>query len=152
MVDLEDYDPDQLEEEPFVIFVVATYGEGEPTDNAATFYEWIMSDDRPDELLKNVKYTLFSLGNKTYTHYQAIGRKIDRRMAALGAKSIFNRGEGDDDGTLEEDFLAWQEKVWPALCSEFGLQYNEGDDDSSAMYEQYWQHFMLICAGNDGSK
>jgi len=142
MVDLEDFEPEDLASEPFVIFVIATYGEGEPTDSSAQFYEWIMHDDRPDELLSKVKYAVFSLGNKTYTHYQAIGRKVDKRMAALGAKSVFQRGEGDDDGTLEEDFVAWEEKLWPALCNEFGLQYNENGDDSSAMERRFKVTFL----------
>jgi hypothetical protein len=42
---------------------------------------------------------VFSLGNKTYQHYQAMGRKLDKRFEELGAQCVFERGEGDDDGS-----------------------------------------------------
>lgn len=38
-----------------VVFVVATYGEGEPTDNARDFYEWMKKDHDP-KMLSNLKY------------------------------------------------------------------------------------------------
>ena len=31
-------------ENSMVIFVMATYGEGDPTDNAQEFYEWLQND------------------------------------------------------------------------------------------------------------
>lgn len=31
-------------ENAMAIFVVATYGEGDPTDNAQEFYEWLQND------------------------------------------------------------------------------------------------------------
>jgi NADPH-ferrihemoprotein reductase len=45
---------------------MATYGEGEPTDNAKEFYEWLESTEMD---LSNVKFAVFGLGNKTYEHY-----------------------------------------------------------------------------------
>jgi NADPH-ferrihemoprotein reductase len=42
-------------------------------------------------------YTVFALGNKTYEHYNAMGRFVDQRLEELGATRVFQRGEGDDD-------------------------------------------------------
>lgn len=43
VMDLEDFSgPDQLSKEKVVFFMVATYGDGEPTDNAADFYNWVV--------------------------------------------------------------------------------------------------------------
>jgi sulfite reductase alpha subunit-like flavoprotein len=33
---------DSLKDDPLLIFVTACYGQGEPTDNAREFYEWLM--------------------------------------------------------------------------------------------------------------
>ena len=48
VADLEDYDFDNLDTFPddkLAVFVLATYGEGEPTDNAVEFYEFMGSED-----------------------------------------------------------------------------------------------------------
>lgn len=50
---------DELAGESTVIFVVATYGEGEPTDNAKEFYSWLMSEDRDPSELETVHYAVF---------------------------------------------------------------------------------------------
>lgn len=41
MVDLENFDAEELMSSKLAIFLMATYGEGEPTDNAARFAKWI---------------------------------------------------------------------------------------------------------------
>jgi hypothetical protein len=42
VMDMEDFNgPDQLPKEKVVFLLVATYGDGEPTDNAADFYNWV---------------------------------------------------------------------------------------------------------------
>jgi NADPH-ferrihemoprotein reductase len=42
---------------------MATYGEGDPTDNSKEFYEWIQKKDLPENILNKVKFTVFGLGN-----------------------------------------------------------------------------------------
>jgi len=37
------------------LFCLATYGEGDPTDNAQEFYEWLREDERD---LKNLHYAV----------------------------------------------------------------------------------------------
>ena len=104
-------------ENSLVIFVVATYGEGDPTDNAIPFYEWLKEDQELDGL----NYAVFALGNKTYEHYQGFGRYVDKRVMELGGNQIFEIGEGDDDANIEEDFVVWREKFWEAVCLFYGV-------------------------------
>jgi NADPH-ferrihemoprotein reductase len=49
-------------ENAFAIFVMATYGEGDPTDNAREFHEWLEQDQ---EGLECLKYTVGRLLQKT---------------------------------------------------------------------------------------
>lgn len=135
VADLEDYDYDNLDtfpEDKVAVFVMATYGEGEPTDNAVEFYEFIhngeptFSGDSPDKPLSNLRYVAFGLGNNTYEHYNAVIRRINEALTKLGAKRIGPAGEGDDGaGTMEEDFLSWKETMWSELQQEMGLEERE---------------------------
>lgn len=134
VADLEEYDYENLDAIPndkVVIFVIATYGEGEPTDNAVDFYEFITGEDTSfsdenDPPLKNLNYVSFGLGNNTYEHYNAMVRRIDTALEKHGANRIGEAGEGDDGaGTMEEDFLAWKDPMWAALATKMGLEERE---------------------------
>eukprot|EP01132_Coremiostelium_polycephalum_P005286 gene5286-6579_t len=129
VVDLETYDPEDLASEYFAMFVVATHGEGDPTDNAKDFYLWLTSTDREAGMLKDLPYCVFGLGNKTYEHYNAVARVFDKKLEDLGAKRVFERGEGDDDATLEEDFIHWKKRMWVGVCEFLGYELKSTDDD-----------------------
>ncbi|KAI0018376.1 NADPH-cytochrome P450 reductase [Xylariomycetidae sp. FL0641] len=134
VADLEDYDYENLDEIPedrCVMFVLATYGEGEPTDNAVDFYEFITGEDvsfsnASDPPLGNLNYVAFGLGNNTYEHYNSMVRNVNKALEKLGAHRIGEAGEGDDGaGTMEEDFLAWKDPMWAALSEKMGLEERE---------------------------
>ena len=98
-------------EKHLALFCLATYGEGDPTDNAQEFYEWLREDGRE---LNNLHYAVssvegdngefssspkvFGLGNKTYEHYNAVGKYVDKRLGELGGVRVCELGMGDDDG------------------------------------------------------
>ncbi|KAK7218486.1 hypothetical protein V2G26_006489 [Clonostachys chloroleuca] len=134
VADLEEYDFDNLDTFPsdkVAMFVLATYGEGEPTDNAVEFYEFLTGEDVAfsegnDPALENLNYVAFGLGNNTYEHYNSMVRNVDKALTKLGAHRIGDAGEGDDGaGTMEEDFLAWKDPMWAALASKMGLEERE---------------------------
>ena len=109
--DPEEYDfenLDQIPEGSAAIFVVATYGEGEPTDNAVQLIQNLTDESfefsNGSHKLEGLKYVVFGLGNKTYEHYNAIARIVDRELEKAGAARIGERGEGDDDKSMEEDW------------------------------------------------
>lgn len=134
VADLEDYDfenLDTLPEDKIAMFVLATYGEGEPTDNAVDFYEFITGEDvsfsnAADPPLENLKFVAFGLGNNTYEHYNSMVRNVTKALEKLGALRIGAAGEGDDGaGTMEEDFLAWKDPMWTDLAEKMGLEERE---------------------------
>ena len=101
---------------------MATYGEGEPTDNALSFYKWLKNDEDSDSkrsVLENLKFTVFGLGNKQYEHFNRMGKLTNRILEESGAKRIFEYGEGDDDANMEEDFDKWKSKLWNSLSQQF---------------------------------
>ncbi|CAO1617258.1 unnamed protein product [Sympodiomycopsis kandeliae] len=121
---------DALPEDAAAVFVMATYGEGEPTDNAVTFFEFLKEEPQfsSGDSLSNLKYVVFGLGNRTYEHYNAVARQLDERLTSLGATRIGERGEGDDDKSMEEDYLAWKDGMLDALASQLGLEEGAGGD------------------------
>jgi NADPH-ferrihemoprotein reductase len=124
LYDLETFEPEAMKESKVAIFIMSTYGEGEPTDNSHKFYNWIRPDksDTDADVVKaqpgdlcNVKFSVFGLGNKQYEHFNRMGRTTDEYLERAGAQRIVPYGEGDDDGNLEEDFEKWQEGAWATL-------------------------------------
>lgn len=146
-VDVEDCNMALLDKFPLdcvAFFLMATYGEGEPTDDAVDFWELITSESPEfsagipveEKPLSSLRYVVFALGNKTYEHFNAVGRMIDNKLTEFGATRIGERGEGDDDGSLEEDFLGWKDDMWKAVCDAMQVDQSEAKDgDHVAAYK-----------------
>ncbi|KAF9646931.1 cytochrome P450 oxidoreductase [Thelephora ganbajun] len=145
--DPEEYDfenLDQLPEGSAAIFVVATYGEGEPTDNAVQLIQNLTDESfefsNGSHRLDGMKYVVFGLGNKTYEHYNAIARIVDRELEKAGATRIGERGEGDDDKSMEEDYLEWKDGMWDTFAKALGVEEGQGSDTADFVVSELESH------------
>lgn len=130
VADLEDFDYDTLLSLPtdtIAVFMLATYGEGEPTDNAIAFNQYCSSvKSRVQEAAATLHYSLFGLGNSSYQNYNSMVRRAEAALINSGAHCLGNVGFGDDGkGTLEEDFLTWKDNTLPILAKHLGLSERE---------------------------
>ncbi|KAJ2630673.1 hypothetical protein H4R22_002506 [Coemansia sp. RSA 1290] len=146
-----------LSSDELVIFVLATAGEGEPTDNMEAWYSALASDpETPDDSevpefrapkdreldedmpLQGISYAMFGLGNNTYEQFNHHARVVDRRLLSLGASRVGERGEGDDDADIEEDFSRWKEATLPLIREHLGST-TPLDSGDESMPEPTWK-------------
>lgn len=121
VVDLEEFQPADMLSKPseVYVFVQATFGQGEGTDNAKSFFEWLKANEREDDKSRfsPLRFAVFGLGmSQTYpARYQAAAKWVEKRMLELGAQEIVERGEGDDNGDIETNFEEWVDTLFPKL-------------------------------------
>lgn len=122
--DLSDFDPETIALIPYTklaIFIVSTYGEGDPSDNTTEF--WNFLHHASDFKLANLRYFAFGLGNKSYKYYNRVIDVVTAALDKFGATSLLPVGRADDsNGTTEEDFLEWKESVFSTLKRELQIE------------------------------
>ncbi len=89
------YPTRELKNERHLAIVISTQGDGDPPDDARGFFDFITGKRAPQ--LPELQYAVLALGDSSYPQFCAIGRRLDERLAELGAKRWFARGEADLD-------------------------------------------------------
>lgn len=129
MADCSDYEPATLEHIPqtrTVIFIVSTYGEGEPSDNMTDCLNWLQTR-KSDSSLSQLRYSALGLGNSNYKYYNAVVEALVTRLNALGSEAILPLARADDaKGETEEHYLEWKESLF-SDCFKAKLGFEEHD-------------------------
>ena len=126
MADLDDYDYDDLStlDDGLAVFILATYGEGEPTDNAIPFSKFLsfMESGPKHSSPMQLRYAAFGLGSSSYQHFNYMIRRTDTVLRSCGADRMGELGIGDDGkGTLEDDFDEWRKHTLADIAEHFRL-------------------------------
>jgi sulfite reductase (NADPH) flavoprotein alpha-component len=82
-----------------MLFIVSTYGEGDPPDAAAAFADSMMRLT-PD--LRGLRYAVLALGDRSYGQFCGFGRRLDNWLRECAADTLFDRVDVDrgDAGSL----------------------------------------------------
>jgi sulfite reductase (NADPH) flavoprotein alpha-component len=95
LIDMADLDLAQLSAAKRLVVIAATWGEGDPPARAVRAYGELMGEGAP--CLDGIEFGVLALGDTAYVEFCAIGKKIDERLAALGAKRVVERVDCDLD-------------------------------------------------------
>lgn len=107
------------------VFILSTYGEGDPSDNAGPFWDWLnkLTDSGA---LSSFRYAAFGLGNTRYRYYNRVVDVVHEGLQKAGAEGLLDVGRADDAaGATEEDFLTWKDDLFTFFVKELGMEQHE---------------------------
>lgn len=123
LADLADYDAKSITRLPKslpIIFILSTYGEGDPPDNAQEFFSW--SRTAEGTCLTGSHFAAFGCGNSNYQNYNKVVDDLQAFLESAGATAIVSTGKGDEaTRTTREDFMDWKNALVAALSHKFGF-------------------------------
>jgi sulfite reductase (NADPH) flavoprotein alpha-component len=97
----------ELGSERLLYLVLSTQGDGDPSDDALALVEFLAGKRAPK--LPELKYAVLGLGDSSYPQFCAVGRRVDARLAELGATRLFAAGEADLD--IETIAAPWRSQA-----------------------------------------
>lgn len=109
------YSTRELRQERHLYLVISTQGDGEPPDDARGLVEFIAGRRAPK--LPELRFAVLGLGDSSYPQFCEIGRRLDTRLAELGATRLFARGDADLD--IDSVSAPWLDDASQAARSQF---------------------------------
>lgn len=110
---LDSLQPADFVKEQNVLLITSTWGEGDMPDNAISFWDTINQNGSSPKL-DTVKYSVLALGDKNYGDtFCLAGKKLDARLAELGATRLTERVDCDVD--FDDLAKKWSSAAFTAL-------------------------------------
>ncbi|HWB16528.1 MAG TPA: assimilatory sulfite reductase (NADPH) flavoprotein subunit [Vicinamibacterales bacterium] len=112
-IDMAEYMPRRLKDADDVLLITSTHGDGDPPQPAASFFEFLEGPKAPR--LSDLRYAVLALGDSSYEHFCEAGKRLDRRLEALGAARLHERIDCDVD--FDAPASSWTDAVLATLAS-----------------------------------
>ncbi|XP_043326111.1 NADPH-dependent diflavin oxidoreductase 1 isoform X2 [Cervus canadensis] len=123
---LDSYPVVNLINEPLVIFVCATTGQGDPPDNMKSFWRFIFRRSLPSTALCQMDFAVLGLGDSSYTKFNFVAKKLHRRLLQLGGSALLPVCLGDDQHELGPDAAVdpWLQDLWEKVLGPHSVPLN----------------------------
>ncbi|EME43116.1 hypothetical protein DOTSEDRAFT_72482 [Dothistroma septosporum NZE10] len=122
--DVSDYETTSIGDVPsskLAVFIVSTFGEGDPSDNLQDLWSWL--ETAKGNPFANLKYVALGLGNSNYKYYNAVIDVVASKLNGLGAKSLLPVSYADDaQGQTEEHYLDFKTAVFQHFKNNMGFE------------------------------
>lgn len=123
--DLSDYDAETIAKVPatcLTVFILSTFGEGDPSDNTSGLWQWLHKTTQVPHL-PNLRYVAFGLGNSNYKYYNRVVDVVVSALDKAGASSLMPVSKADDsNGGTEEHYLSWKDELFGMFRNKLGYE------------------------------
>nr|XP_018265994.1 NADPH-ferrihemoprotein reductase [Kwoniella dejecticola CBS 10117]OBR88152.1 NADPH-ferrihemoprotein reductase [Kwoniella dejecticola CBS 10117] len=94
---------------PLIILITSTHGRGDPPPAMTSLWKALLRANLPKDILEDVHFTLFGLGDSSYERFCYAGKILARRMEDLGGNKLCGYGWGDERSPngIEDALIPW---------------------------------------------
>ncbi|KIR34939.1 NADPH-ferrihemoprotein reductase [Cryptococcus deuterogattii MMRL2647] len=96
-----------------LILITSTHGRGDPPPAMLPLWTAMLRSSLPEDILEDVHFALFGLGDSSYERFCYAGKMLLRRMEQLGATKMGEPAWGDERSPngIEDAFLPWLQQT-----------------------------------------